>query len=178
MVTSESCHGAAGTQTTSCVQHGFTLVELLTAIALLAILLSIATPTYRELIDSQNVKAAATALHSAINLTRAEAVKRNASAVLRPAGGETWSKGWLIPAASGASSSDSQPVMRERLKSGVAIESAAASIVFTSNGRLGSAAQEFTISAASGESATALCLGVGLGGQVSVTRGACAEVTQ
>lgn len=157
-------------------QRGFTLVELMMAVALLAIVLSIATPTYRALIDSQNVKAAATALHSAVNLTRAEAVKRNASAFLRPANGESWSKGWLIPAPA-AANSDSQPVMRERLKPGVTIESAASALEFSANGRLSSGAQRFTLSGTLVEDSTSLCLSVGLSGQVSVTRGTCAGVS-
>lgn len=170
------CSGSASDPRESC-QRGFTLVELMVAVALLAIVLSIATPTYRMLIDSQNVKSAASALHSAINLTRAEAVKRNASAFLRPANGESWSNDWLIPGAAGANS-DTQPVMRERLKPGVTIESAENALEFSANGRLSSAAQRFTLSGALDEDSSSLCLTVGLSGQVSVTRGACAEVSQ
>ena len=58
--------------------RGFTLVELMIAIALLAILVGIALPFYQDTIADQRNRTAANELHSALVLARSEAVKRNA----------------------------------------------------------------------------------------------------
>lgn len=57
--------------------RGFTIVELLVTVTLAAILLSIAVPSFRQLMVSNRLTAQANEIVAAINFARSEAVKRN-----------------------------------------------------------------------------------------------------
>ncbi|MCD9086513.1 GspH/FimT family pseudopilin [Stenotrophomonas sp. SY1] len=57
---------------------GFTLVELMVTIAVLAIIAAIAVPSMQGIIKSNRLSAASTELVAALQLARAEAVRRNA----------------------------------------------------------------------------------------------------
>ncbi len=61
-------------------QHarGFTLVELITVIAIVAILAGLAAPSFSQLMATQRIRSAASALIESLWLSRAEALKRNA----------------------------------------------------------------------------------------------------
>ncbi|MDO1527504.1 GspH/FimT family pseudopilin [Fulvimonas sp. R45] len=60
-------------------QRGFTLVELMVTVAVLAILLAIAVPSFRSLTLSNRLATTANDIVGALNTARMEAVKRNAS---------------------------------------------------------------------------------------------------
>lgn len=59
-------------------QSGFTLVEMVIVVALLAILASFAIPSYQNMVQDSLVRNAATSIQTGIQLARGEAVKRNA----------------------------------------------------------------------------------------------------
>lgn len=56
---------------------GFTLIELMIVVALVAIIAAIGYPSFTEFTASQRVRAAASALYDSLLLARSEAVKRN-----------------------------------------------------------------------------------------------------
>jgi len=56
---------------------GFSLVELLVAIALIAVLVGLGAPSYQEWIESTRIRSAAESIQGGLQLARAEAVKRN-----------------------------------------------------------------------------------------------------
>ena len=62
-----------------CRACGFTLVELMVTIAIAAILLMIAVPSFQHLILSNRLTTSATALVDAINTARMDAIKLNAT---------------------------------------------------------------------------------------------------
>jgi type IV fimbrial biogenesis protein FimT len=84
-------------------RRGLTLIELMMAVAVAAILMAIAGPSFREAIDKNRLSSAASELTSAVQLARAEAVRGNRRAILcRSADGSacdasasTWS-GWIL----------------------------------------------------------------------------------
>jgi len=63
-------------------QGGFTLIELMFTVVVMAVLLGIGIPNFRDFIRNSRMSAEANDLLSGINLTRSEAVKRRAPVVL------------------------------------------------------------------------------------------------
>lgn len=59
--------------------RGFTIVELMITIAVAAVLLVIAVPSFNTIINSNRLTTAANNLVNALNTARMEAIKRNAS---------------------------------------------------------------------------------------------------
>lgn len=68
---------------------GFTLVELMMALVIGAILLTIGIPNFQSFTRNQRVKTTAFEIVSALNYARSEAIKRNRSMTL-DAAGSTW----------------------------------------------------------------------------------------
>ncbi|HZP92725.1 MAG TPA: GspH/FimT family pseudopilin [Burkholderiales bacterium] len=74
--------------------RGFTIIEALVTLAVLAILTTIAVPNITAWIVSARVRAAASDVYSALIFARSEAVKRSSNVDIVPAG--TWSGGWNV----------------------------------------------------------------------------------
>jgi prepilin-type N-terminal cleavage/methylation domain-containing protein len=80
---------------------GFTLIEVMVAIAILAILLTLAAPSFNSLTDKYRVKRAADSVSAFLINAKSEAIKRNTtvSAVFQTAGGgATWCAGMTTAA--------------------------------------------------------------------------------
>ena len=77
--------------------RGFTLVELLTVVVILAVLAMIAAPSLRELSVSQRVQMAAMDLNTSLLRARSEAIKQNTDVTLSPVG--AWTRAGLWPSA-------------------------------------------------------------------------------
>jgi len=84
-------------------QSGFTLLELMVVIAVLAILSAVAAPSIATFISTQRLRNAAFDLVSDLLLARNEALNRQTDVVISPssASGGEWSDGWTITSASG-----------------------------------------------------------------------------
>lgn len=86
------------------LQRGFTLVELVVTVSLVAILISIGVPSFQNLIRNNRAIAITNDLVLAIQLARSEAVKQRREMILcrrNSAGdncenGADWSAGWLV----------------------------------------------------------------------------------
>lgn len=76
------------------VMRGFTLVELMIAVAVLAILMAIAAPSFNNFFDKYRVKRAADTFSSFLINSKSEAIKRNKSVSAVITGtGATWCVG-------------------------------------------------------------------------------------
>ena len=84
-------------------QHGFTLVEILAALAVVAILVGIATPSLRQFSANSRTTAATNSLVTALATARSEAIRRSvpvsvcsSSNSQTCADSTTWSSGWIV----------------------------------------------------------------------------------
>jgi len=83
-------------------QTGTTLPEMMTVLAAVAIMLSIALPGMSTLMDSRVLSAATNDILASLHLARSESIKRGSRAVLCPSedgnvcSGEGWHSGWLV----------------------------------------------------------------------------------
>lgn len=75
--------------------RGFTLLELMVALAVLAILIGIAIPSFGGMIDQQRMRTGLNNLGLSLSMTRQEAVRMNRTLTLAPIGGD-WNRGWVI----------------------------------------------------------------------------------
>jgi len=75
--------------------RGFTLIELMVTVTVLAIVLSIAVPGFTDLMRSNSAQSQSSAIAAALNLARSEAARRGAAvAVVADANG--WVQGWRV----------------------------------------------------------------------------------
>lgn len=86
-------------------QRGFTLLELMIVITVLALVLGIGVPAYRDLVLNNRQAAAVNELVTALQLARSEAITRNVAApavvsVCASSNGTgctgNWSDGWIV----------------------------------------------------------------------------------
>lgn len=81
--------------------YGFTLVELMVAIAVAAILLAIAVPNFSSALKANRVQSQTRELYSNLTYARSEAVSRGKMVTICHSSngsscGGTWSNGWII----------------------------------------------------------------------------------
>jgi type IV fimbrial biogenesis protein FimT len=83
--------------------RGFTLMEVLVALAIAAILFAIGVPMFRNASLGARLSAAANNLLASVQLARSEAIKRNVDVTVCAssdgatcAGGGGWEQGWIV----------------------------------------------------------------------------------
>lgn len=84
-------------------QAGFTLIELLVTITVAAVLLAVAAPSFRAVVNNSRLTGFANSLLSSSQVARSEAIKRNSVVRLcRSSDGATcaasggWEQGWIV----------------------------------------------------------------------------------
>jgi len=112
--------------------RGFTLVELATVVALVAIVGIVALPNLTTSLVNQRLRAAGTDLVSALMIARSEAIKRNAQVEVMPLAGRDWASGWRVIAVD----SDEQIDRKDPPGLRVAVAHAPTSILYERTGRL------------------------------------------
>jgi type IV fimbrial biogenesis protein FimT len=157
--------------------RGFTLVELMVTVAVVAILMAIGAPQLRSFLQKQQVAADMETLKTSLQLTRSEALKHNgrvsmcalATAPTTPTaatcaassktGSIDWSLGWLVFVDYGTAGFDNTVdsiVKIEQPTHSQTITGTANIVSFQSNGlSVGAAGGSFTVSP--GTTADALC---------------------
>jgi type IV fimbrial biogenesis protein FimT len=82
-------------RTGSAVQRGFTLVEAIVTMTILAVLAGMSAASFSWLNQTTRIRSAAFDLVADLDFARSEAIKRNADVAVTPVGG-SWSNGWTI----------------------------------------------------------------------------------
>lgn len=75
-------------------QQGFTAIELMVVVTIIAVLAALAGPSFTPLIERWRVRDAAEALTSSLYLARSEAIKRGGGVTIDATGG--WNVGWKV----------------------------------------------------------------------------------
>lgn len=145
---------------------GFTLVEMMVVIAIVLVLAALAGPSFRELMASQRVQAAAMDLFTGLVRARSEAIKKNANVVIESKSGSTnWAGGWKVVA-------DAVDLETHSPVTGVKAVGSASSLTYRSSGRIAGASPTFVFTATG--TTTARCVRIELSGQpVVVKASAC-----
>ena len=77
----------------SILRNGFSLIEMLIAIAVVAIILAIGLPSFKAMFDGNKLKGGSDALYFMLSLTKTESIKRNKNVYLKITAGADWCVG-------------------------------------------------------------------------------------
>lgn len=80
--------------------RGFTLLEVMVVVAIMAVLASLAAPSFTPLIERWRVRQAAEELQSTLYYARSEAIKRGGDVAIVATSGD-WKNGWQVTQGSG-----------------------------------------------------------------------------
>ncbi len=127
----------------SAVSHGFTLVELMIAVAIVAILAALAFPSFQGTLRSNRAATSTNEMLASLSLARTEAIRNNRGASICPSAdgascGADWNAGWLVWADTNADNAvnGGETVIRfSRGSPRILVVSAAAVLSFDSRGR-------------------------------------------
>ncbi|NVM90737.1 GspH/FimT family pseudopilin [Variovorax sp. SG517] len=153
-------------------ERGFTLVEMMAVIVLMAVMLGLALPAFNGLAERYRVEGMAKVLMASVSHARAEAVRRGKTVTIRQregCEGRNWSCGWDTLAGSGNAA---EILKRQDPDGRVVVEkSANGAVSFDAMGHsMGVASFRLRPSGSSGPSnAVAVCLA--LGGRVRLAKG-------
>ncbi len=163
-----------------CSKHrraaGFTLVEALIAIAIAAILVTLAVPNFKLQIEQSQFTSAANEIVTAMNFARGEALRRSRPVSVARSGA-SWQDGWVAfvdPARGGVLGA--QPPLRQGNSLGtVAVAGAPTFVLFDSSGRRRSDSASpfvsFEIFKSGGDPSTKRTVCVSLSGRIFMVKG-------
>lgn len=144
--------------------RGFTIIELMTTIAVLVILIAVAAPSFSDLVRDQRVKTATFDVYASLVFARSEAIKRNADVDVTPAGAD-WAAGWSVSV-----QSDGTVLKRQDAVNAMNITGPTAAVTYRRDGRIsGSTAPAFVVKSSESTTTTARCVRVDLSGRPNIT---------
>ena len=75
--------------------EGFTLIELMVAVAVLAVVLTAGVPSFRDIVRNNRLSSMANEFSATLNYARSEAIKRGIRVSVRKSG-TNWENGWQV----------------------------------------------------------------------------------
>lgn len=147
-------------------ERGFTITEIMVAIAILGLLAAIAAPNMSIMIRTQRLKTAAFDVYSSLVFARSEAIKRNTQVTVTPLGGD-WAKGWEIKQVA------DNRVLREQSGWDSVTATGPAEIRYGSSGRLTTTVDDIFLQAYGVEEGAKRCVKIDISGRPVTKEGAC-----
>lgn len=154
---------------------GLSLFELLATLAILAALVSLATPSFSRMLAEQRLRYVGTELRLSLSSARSEAVKRNEGVALLRREAD-WSGGWCLEPSTEASCTD-RPIQQFKLPAERVVLSAenttgGTAVQFNAWGRVADC-PKFTLATTAAGATCRLCLLVTPDGRVQSHTGDC-----
>ena len=112
---------------------GFTLIELMVVVTIIAIFAGLGAPSMRDLLLNQRMRSVSLDLYTSLALARSEAIKRNTQVSLVPNGGD-WATGWTVQA--GGTTLRAQDAL-----TGITTTGPVGNVTYRGNGRLPGSSQ-------------------------------------
>lgn len=162
--------------------RGFTLIEMMVTVAILAILIAAVTPSFRGLLRDNQAATQANALVTSLMLARSEAIKRNAPVVMcrsntgTSCAGSDWADGWILWAdTNGDAAIDSGEIVQvqEDLAGNFTLTATGSSFTYRPDGSVSGDADSFELLPPDGDADYGRCVAVDVTGRPNVTKGAC-----
>lgn len=142
--------------------RGFTLIEMIVTVAVLAVLATLAVPTMRDTVLNQRVKTATFDLYTSLVFARGEAIKRNANVDITPVAGG-WADGWTVEVQAGGTDLKVQGALGNMTLTGPS-----ASITYRRDGRLATGAATLTVDVTGESNVTMRCIAIALDGRPNI----------
>lgn len=161
---------------------GFTLIEMMVTVALLAILIAAVTPSFRGVLRDNQAATQSNALVTSLMFARSEAIKRNAPVAMcrsntgTSCAGSDWADGWILwTDIDGDATVDSDEIVQvqEALAGNFALTATGSSFTYRPDGSVSGAADSFELLPPDGDTDYGRCVAVDVTGRPSVTKGAC-----
>jgi type IV fimbrial biogenesis protein FimT len=138
-------------------ERGFTLIELIFTVVILAVLLGLAAPAMRDLVLDQRVKTAAGDVHAALMYARSEAIKRNQFVALCAKNDTSdgcqnstdWARGWIVYLdgdGNGFPTLAGDILRKQDALSDITVTGTGSNVTYQGNGRLRASPTTFVLS--------------------------------
>lgn len=144
---------------------GFTMIEMMIVVLIMAVLAALAAPSMRQMILTQRLKTASFDVFAGLVLARSEAIKRNTSVTITPVTAD-WGSGWATTDPTGTVVARQDPI------TGIVI-AGPATVTFNGAGRLGGAVARFTFTSPDLPTAPIRCIKIDLSGRPISETGTC-----
>ena len=161
-------------------QAGFTMIELMVVVAIVAILAALALPSFQQSIRSNRVATTTNEVLASLSLARTEAIKGIGVSGVCPstdgtncANSTNWGAGWVVWRTDATATGTVRTVVRYvQQKAGTVVTGPAAGISFNVQGRSVAGASQVGVNPESA-STPVRCVRLSATGQARVVQGAC-----
>lgn len=170
MKTATGANKAPGTGPRPGRSRGVTLIELMVVVVVLAVLGTLAAPSFRGLLAEQRLSAATSSINSLLWLARSESIKRNVPINLSVAAGSPWQVYRCADGSDTCTAANRQVISNaEREFDSLALP--ARDFKFNNQGRLTAGVGALELSTDSGDRKR--CITVNTSGKSTSSKGAC-----